>query len=273
MLSARTIPFYGLALLLFSACSEQDTTAPQTISSPVEEVAVNPAAEGFNADASDPFAIALADEVMEAMGGRKAFDESRYFAWTFFGARRLWWDKLENRVRIEMQDQALTMVLDMDSGEGTMWEDSVAYSNPDSLSYYLDIAHQIWVNDAYWLAMPFKLKDSGVTLGYEGLDTITVGEATGQNAHLLSLTFDAVGYTPSNKYVVYVPETGDKLIRQWDFYTQASDDLARFSTPWDGYERHGGLLLSSNRGERGLTDIEVLDSLPDTWFTELNPAL
>ena len=44
--------------------------------------------------------------------------------------------------------------------------------------------------------MPYKLKDSGVTLKYKGQDTLE----TGHPAEKLQLTFEEVGKTPENKY-------------------------------------------------------------------------
>jgi hypothetical protein len=39
----------------------------------------NPAAEGFNIEGSDPEAVALADKVMEEMGGRYAIYSVEFF--------------------------------------------------------------------------------------------------------------------------------------------------------------------------------------------------
>ena len=44
----------------------------------------NPPMPGFDAEGSDPEAIAAADEVMESLGGRRAWDESRYLTWKFY---------------------------------------------------------------------------------------------------------------------------------------------------------------------------------------------
>ena len=46
----------------------------------------NPPAEGFNAEESSPFAVILADQVMNSMGGRKAWDDTNVLYWNFFGA-------------------------------------------------------------------------------------------------------------------------------------------------------------------------------------------
>ena len=44
-------------------------------------------AEGFKAADSDTKAIAIADEVMSAMGGRKNLADTPYITWRFFGFR------------------------------------------------------------------------------------------------------------------------------------------------------------------------------------------
>ncbi len=46
----------------------------------------NPAADGFDMAGSDPKAVEIADQVMQAMGGRKAWDNTHYISWNFFGA-------------------------------------------------------------------------------------------------------------------------------------------------------------------------------------------
>ena len=78
----------ALAIILLSiqwSCTSPDKSPQED----VESTEINPAAEGFNLEASDEKAIALADEVMEAMGGRKNWDATRYIRWNFFGRRTL----------------------------------------------------------------------------------------------------------------------------------------------------------------------------------------
>ena len=55
----------------------------------------NPAADGFNAAGSDARAIALADRAMSMMGGREAWDNTRYITWRFFGARTHVWGQVD----------------------------------------------------------------------------------------------------------------------------------------------------------------------------------
>ncbi|MCP4202801.1 MAG: hypothetical protein GY769_12815, partial [bacterium] len=65
----------------------------------------NPAAEGFLAAESDAEAIAIADRVMERLGGRQAWDATRVVTWKFFGDRFHVWDRHTGDVRIEGTDR------------------------------------------------------------------------------------------------------------------------------------------------------------------------
>ncbi|MEM8527432.1 MAG: hypothetical protein AAGG68_22515 [Bacteroidota bacterium] len=219
----------------------------------------NPPAEGFNLEASDEEAIALADQVMEAMGGRKSWDETRYLTWNFFGSRKLFWDKQTGDVQIEMFRDSLQIYLNYkDDSKGVVYKNGTAFSEQDSIQKYVERGKSIWINDSYWLVMPFKLKDSGVTLKYKGQDTLSTGRA----AEKLQMTFEEVGDTPQNKYMVYITKQ-DSLVKQWDFYGEANDTTMRFSTPWENYQPYGKILLSDNRGRGKLTDIAVYDELPE----------
>ncbi|GJM32656.1 MAG: hypothetical protein DHS20C18_16570 [Saprospiraceae bacterium] len=228
---------------------------------------VNPAAQGFNQEASDAKAINLADEVMEAMGGRPNWDQTQYVYWSFFGRRTLLWDKFGQRVRIESLPDSTIYLVDLKNKSGKVKRGSETIEQPDSLAKYVKKGESIWINDAYWLVMPFKLKDTGVTLKYAGQDTTQMGKI----AEVLELTFDSVGDTPENKYRVYVdPES--KLVIQWDFYRNAGDEKPGFSTPWGEYQKYGNIMLSGDRGERDLTDIAVYTKVAETAFTSFDPV-
>jgi len=222
----------------------------------------NPAAPNFNATASDAKAITIADECMQAMGGRANWDKARFFVWNFFGSRKLYWDKKMDRARVDYLKKDLQISLNLNDLTGKVKKDGELLTNPDSLSKYLQMGKEAWINDAYWLVMPFKLKDSGVTLKY--IDERANSE--GALVDVLQLTFDGVGVTPENKYWVYVDKES-KLVTQWDFFTNFSDEEARFSTPWKGYKNYQDLiLLCGDRGKYALTEIALYNDLPDVIF-------
>ena len=201
---------------------------------------------------------------MNAMGGRNAWEATRYLAWDFFGSRKHIWDKHTGDVRIESKRDNYKLIMNIHSMKGKVWKDGTMVTHPDSLSKFLEKGKNAWINDSYWLVMPYKLKDSGVTLKYIG-DDKTVENT---DADVLELIFKKVGKTPHNKYLVFVDKK-TRLVTQWTFFTNASDDKPRFATPWNGYKKYGNIMLSGGRGTYELKDIEVLDSVPKGTFTEL----
>lgn len=240
------------------------TFAISCTSNKVTSTEVNPAAPGFNLAESDASAIKIADEVMLAMGGRKAYDETRYLFWNFFGSRTLLWDKYKGDVRIESQKDDFTVIMNINSMQGKVRKDGAELTHPDSLTKYLQKGKEIWINDSYWLVMPFKLKDSGVTLKHLGEEKSDEGKM----ADILELRFKGVGVTPDNKYHVFVDKES-KMVNKWSFYPKATDPEPRFSTPWDGYKTYGKIKLSGGRGTYQLTDIKVLEKVEDSVFDKL----
>ena len=240
-----------LLVSLFFACKSTDQGITKQ---------VNPPAEGFNKANSDTKAIEIADEVMQAMGGRDTWDTTQFFSWTFFGNRKHIWDKANKRCRIVSPKDDLTILLDLSNQTGSVKKADHIYSSQDSLDKYLAMGNRWWINDSYWLVMPFKLKDSGVTLKYNGEGTTE----DGGSAHILELTFNEVGVTPDNKYLVYVDQESS-LISQWDFYTKFNDEKPRFQLPWNQYQEYNGLLLSG--GANSISDLN-LDPVDDSLFTE-----
>ena len=238
-----------LIVCCLSSCIETETKNKATTE-------INPPAQGFNIEGSDQKAIDLADQVMEAMGGRKAYDNARYFSWNFFGSRKHVWDKETGDVYIKNLRDKYELHMNINDMTGQMIVGGMETVNLDTLGKYLEKGKSMWINDSYWLVMPFKLKDSGVTLKYLG-DTET---AEGKAADKLSLTFEHVGKTPENKYHVYVDKKS-KLITQWDFFNDAADPEPRFSTPWEGYKDYNGIKLSGGRGKNALSEIEVSEDL------------
>ena len=261
----KRLSFYVLIACLAIACQPNKEQTDTTTSSE-EALVENPAAEGFNIEQSDPAAIKIADDVMMAMGGRKNWDDTRYISWNFFGARKLYWDKQTGDVRIKYLREDMEAIVNINTDKGRVMRDGQEMTNADSLSKYLTRAKNVWINDSYWLVMPFKLKDSGVTLKYIDEDTTM----DGRQAYLLDLNFEEVGVTPQNYYQVWV-DSETKLVSQWAYYREASQAEPNFVMPWKDYGQFGKIKLSGNRGERQLTEIQVHESLPETFFSDFSP--
>jgi len=227
------------------------------------QVDANPPAPGFDIAHSDPAAVELADSIMDAMGGRRNWEKTRFISWNF-GTRKLVWDKKEGHVRIESAPDSTVYLVNIHDLKGRVQVRGQELTESDSLQKMLAKGKSIWINDSYWLFMPFKLKDTGVTLKYLGEDTISAGV----NSNVLELTFDNVGDTPQNRYRVYV-DLKDNLVKQWAFYREASQDTPSWVLPWDNYRRYGNILLSADRtGGRGPKEVRVNEKLPEEIFKE-----
>jgi hypothetical protein len=251
----KTLSYFFLFAVLIWSC----TGKPE----PKSLAEQNPAMEGFDLVGSDPSAIQLADSIMHAMGGRENWDNTRYISWTFFGRRDLVWDKHTGRVRIDSKPDSTIYLVNVNTGEGKVKIKGTEITEPDSLKKLVDKAKSIWINDSYWLVMPFKLKDTGVTLKYMGEDTLK-----GERFNTLVLTFREVGVTPQNKYKLYV-DINEKLVRNWAYYSNADQDTANFIRPWDNYLKYGTILLSADRSDKGgPSNVKVEATLPDKLFTE-----
>lgn len=221
----------------------------------------NPPAPGFQLEASDVRAIEVADAVMQALGGRAAWDQTRYVRWLFFGRRLHYWDKWSGDVRIEAGDKLILM--NLGTRKGRAWEAGVEVTHPDSLANLLDDGFAWWTNDSYWVFMPYKLKDSGVRLTYVGERPMQ----DGRMADVLGLTFENVGLTPQNRYDVCVDKE-TKLVGEWSFYANAGDSEPRFTMPWKDWRRVGTLMLCNDHG-RDEADwrLAVFEELPKSVFT------
>ncbi len=244
----KTSLILGLALLL--------TTLPLA------------AAEMGTADARS---AEIAASVMERMGGHDAWNAARFVTWKFFGSRRHLWSKHSGDLRIEGTDretgEPYLILMNLHTKLGRAWSGGAEVTEPEALAAMLDRGEAVWINDSYWLFMPYKLRDPGVTLEHVGAGAMADGRA----AEVLELTFAEVGRTPENKYRVYVAADSG-LVEQWDFYSQASDEEPRFQTPWHDWQPYGGILLSGDRGERRISGIAVLDEVPSGAFTSPQPV-
>lgn len=231
----------------------------------------NPAAPGFLLDESDAEAIALADRVMTRLGGREAWDATRYVTWKFFGRRLHVWDRHSGDIRVEGADretrEPYLVLMNLHSGEGRAWQAGEEVTDAEELAKRLELGESAWINDSYWMFMPFKLKDTGVALKHIGSGQLL----DGRPAEVVELTFREVGRTPENKYRVYVARDSG-LVEQWDFYTNASDEAPRFQVPWRNWRRHGAILLSDDRGQGRHTDIAVLAAVPEGTFSSQEPV-
>ena len=224
---------------------------------------------------SDPRAVKIADEVMKALGGKEAWDKTRYLRFGFgftrdgkLQTRTHTWDKWTGRYRLEGQDaegKPFVVLMNVNTREGQAWVDGQRAGAEDEKKR-VERAYGTWINDTYWLLMPYKLRDPGVTLGYDG--EATEGGATYDK---LALSFDNVGLTPKDRYWVWV-NRATKLVDRWDFVLKG-EDVPPTTFHWKDWRTVGGVQLAAERvnpkdGFRLVFPVlEAPASLPDAVFT------
>ncbi|HET6349586.1 MAG TPA: hypothetical protein VFH88_10945 [Candidatus Krumholzibacteria bacterium] len=209
----------------------------------------NPPAMGFDASHSDAKAMALADRTMQAMGGRAAWDAVRTIGWTIFKRTHVW-DKWTGDYRLEAD--SLLVIMNVNTGKGRVWNHGREVTDDAKRDEVLKKAMSIWINDSYWLLMPYKLKDTGVTLHYMGEQKTE----DGRDADTVQLTFAGVGDTPDNRYLVWIDrKTG--LVSQWSYFEKASDTEPGFTRPWTDWTSFGAIKISTGRGRFDVTGVHV----------------
>ena len=209
-------------------------------------VACGPAPLRAETPDSDPKAVEVADQVMKALGGKNHWDNMPCVAWTFEssvgdtmrpGGRRHVWDKRSGWHRVEgknRQGQSYVIVHRVDrSDEGKAWVDGMAIEG-DSLQKLLKRAKSLWTNDTYWMLMPYKLRDPGVRLKYDG-----EAKEDGVTYDKVALSFENVGETPGDHYWIYVNRANHR-IEKWNFVLQGDQPPPKTWT-WEGWEQHSGM--------------------------------
>lgn len=226
--------------------------------------------------ANDPRADKVVARMTEALGG-PAWEKVRYVSVSFAGRRRHWWDRHTGRHRVEGTNRegqsyvVLSNVNDAGKGAGTVL---LAGAEPpaEEKTKLIESAYGAWVNDFYWLLVPFKLHDPGVNLAYEGETT-----ADGALCDKLKMTFEKVGLTPGDTYWLMVDRTSGLLLH-WEYVLEGQQPPPTMWR-WQGWQRYGpGVMLSGERvmadGSRTLKleQIALPDSLPDAVFTSTAPV-
>lgn len=233
-------------------------------------------AQGADPAQGDETAHQWAERVLEALGGAQAWADTRALSFSFAGFRTHWWDlqnghhRFEGTTRPEGQEEGQHYVVlhNLHDRKGRVFLDGELLSGREA-EEWLDQAYAAWINDTYWLLMPYKLRDPGVHLTYEGLQ-----DFQDKPHETLLMSFEGVGLTPGDRYWVYIdPET--HLVNGWAYHLE-SFEAARPVTAWTwgGWQRYGEILLASERSQVGtdrqlpMQDIAVYDQLPASVFED-----
>jgi hypothetical protein len=227
------------------------------------------------ASAETPSATAIADQVMAAMGGAKAWEGTHFLRFTFAGRRTHTWDKWTGRHRVEgttREGEAFVVLENLNTKKGKAFVNGQEVQG-DKAEKLLELGYGTWVNDTYWLLMPYKLQDPGVKLTYDGEETID-----GKPYDKLHLSFEHVGLTPGDQYWAYINRETHLMDRWTNLLQDAKPDEKPTSWTWEGWTTFGKIKLAPHRGLVGgdrsldLTNLAVSDTMPDSVFDSPQPV-
>lgn len=221
------------------------------ILSPRALAAPGPPAAAIDAE-SAPIVRALTD----AMGGQATWDRLPCFRFDFVVVRdgkeasrfRHWWDKRAGRCRVEGPDDQgkhVVAIFGLADKKGMVFVDGIGVSDPATVRKAIQDGYERWVNDTYWLMMPFKLQDPGVRLRYARNER--TAEAT---YDVLELSFvPGTGLTSDDRYWLYVNRT-THLIDRWE-YVLTGQKPPPSGASWEAWTRVGPVKLSLQRRFKG----------------------
>jgi hypothetical protein len=204
----------------------------------------------FDPSQSDPEAIRLADEVMVALGGRENFEAINYLSFHFVSTRgdtqvtnwRHDWDRRNNRYRVEgttRDGDHLLAVFNLASRDGVAFKNGQKMDGEEKIQI-LKRLYGRYINDTFWLLMPFKLKDAGAVLKFDG--TQEINEITYE---VLRLSYaDSVGLTPRNIYRLFI-DPATRLVHRWEYFEK--EGAAPSPAWWEKWNIYGGIKLAEQR--------------------------
>ncbi len=232
---------------------------------------------------ADPKAAAVAAQLENALGGQSAWEAVPYVRFDFVVMKdgkevarfRHWWDKRRGRDRVEGPDdkgRIVAAVVNLADRSGKSFTAGLPDPDTTSIGAHVRNGYDRWVNDSYWLMMPFKLRDPGTNLKYSS----SKKGPGGVGWDLLELTFDAgVGLTPKDHYWLYVNRK-THLMDKWDFLLQDNKPPPESAT-WEGWKKLGPVRLSTLHRLVGkpivlqFDNVALPPSIDESIFTDARP--
>lgn len=235
----------------------------------------------------DPQAEKIARTMMEAMGGEEAWKGAPFVRFDFkvtangkaVADNLHLWDRKGGRYRLErMPKDGKQEVILFNVGTYESNKEGSAYVNGkksegETARKAVDSAYASYINDMWWLAMPWKWFDQGVNLKYLG--SRNRGRETDD---LVELTFVHVGLTPGDMYHAFVSRRSH-LMTHWKYVLQSGN---KGSWDWQygdaTFDDHKVKLASDHTSSDKKTSInmgrvQILNSVDDAFFTDAGHML
>jgi len=232
----------------------------------------------------DPQAQEVAERLMKALGGKENWEKARYLRFDFVveqkgkvvGDFKHLWDRYTGRYRVQGttdKGQIYTVLFqDINTKKGDAFLNAVPVADKDKQKF-LDMGYERFINDSYWLLMPYKWRDPGVNLKYAG----TAKGDHGQVWDKVLLTFGQVGLTPKDRYWAFINQkTG--MMDKWEFILQGQK-APPSAFEWMNWQDFEGIKLCTEMKAQKqplrilFRNVAVLHSMEDKPFTSVDAHL
>ncbi len=270
----------ALAVALLAGCgtgpSKQETTAEhsETTTSATPAASV-PQPQGE----ADALSAEIIQRMTDAMGGQKTWDNLPCFRFDFVVVRegkelarfRHWWDKKNGRCRVEGPDDKgrnVTAIFTLAGKKGKSFTDGIVDTDSTNIASIIQMGYERWVNDTYWIIMPFKLRDPGVHVKHDR----TTRTGDGVDCDVLAVSFNpGVGLTPGDHYWLYVNRQ-THLVDRWEMLLEGQKPPPSSAT-WEGWTDIGPVKLSLMHRVEGkpvmirFENVAAPETMDETVFT------
>lgn len=226
----------------------------------------------------DPKAVEIARAMMQAMGGPDSWKNAHFVRFDFIAIingkemakRSHLWDTRTGRYRLEDKTatgEPAVILFNTATQQGSLYENGQRIEGQAG-ARAVSGGYRAFINDSYWLAMPWKWLDQGVNLKYVGRKKLGT-----QTYDVVQLTFDGVGLTPGDRYDAYVSPQSH-IMEHWDYVLQSGE---KGSWDWQYVTTHGMMLAGNHSNGKGASasmgDVRVMDAVDDAFFMDPNHSL
>ena len=226
-----------------------------------------------------PKAVKIAEEVWNAMGGDAGWNAARYFRFDFLvqvkdkPARGYHhsWDRFTGRYRVEgtnKDGKAFIILFNVNDKQGKAWLDGKP-APAEEQAKLVEYGYGRFINDTYWFLMPYKMKDPGVHLSYEG----DKADESGKKWQVVRLRFDkGIGLTSGDSYLAWI-DPSTHLMGRWD-YELEGEEHEKGAWIWQEWKKIGPLMLCPDKKEVGGDTVirtpiyTVSDKVDESAFAE-----
>jgi hypothetical protein len=264
------------AALLLAACAGRQTAATQA----------SPAA--FDAAKSDPKALAVADQMLTALGGAAAWNAAKELEWNqgiiidgkLVDASRHAWDRWNGRhLFARLSPNGTEGVIAHDLFDNTSYAYTVGAKgtrtdmNSAEKPSLVAEAKRRFETDVYPFVIQYKVKDPGVHLKFaEERPEDNAPQGAPMKYDVLELSFDP-GVGPASSDVWYlVVDKATHMPKQIEHHVAGKPENERQGFTLDNWQDVGGLKFAGKRVTLGYTKPDAPQvplTIPKEWAAEV----